>query len=178
MVQQLNNKYIFFDRDGTLNIDTGYVSSVEDFILYDDVFQSLSLLSKKNFLFILTTNQSGINRGFLDFEKLNQIHKKLDELLSAKEIKFKDKFFCPHLPTQDCSCRKPEIGMFLKASEKHNIDLKNSIVIGDSEAFNNEFVIRLFNNFSEDDQEETICFDDDTKLDNWLNKNLFLKDLP
>ena len=51
MVQQLNNKYIF-DRDGTLNIDTGYVSSVEDFILYDDVFQSLSLLSKKNFLFL------------------------------------------------------------------------------------------------------------------------------
>ena len=133
MVQQLNNKYIFFDRDGTLNIDTGYVSSVEDFILYDDVFQSLSLLSKKNFLFILTTNQSGINRGFLDFEKLNQIHKKLDELLSAKEIKFKDKFFCPHLPTQDCSCRKPQIGMFLKASQKHNIDLKNSIVIGDSD---------------------------------------------
>ena len=51
MVQQLNNKYIFFDRDGTLNIDTGYVSSVEDFILYDDVFQSLSLLSKKNFIY-------------------------------------------------------------------------------------------------------------------------------
>ncbi len=129
----MKNKYIFFDRDGTLNIDKGYVSSVKDFLLYNDVLESLSLLSKKKFIFILTTNQSGISRGLLDLKKLNKIHKKLDELLYKEKIKFKDKFFCPHLPSQFCNCRKPEIGMFLKASEKYNIDLKKSVVIGDSD---------------------------------------------
>ena len=133
MIHKVNKKYIFFDRDGTLNIDPGYISSVENFFLYDDVLESLSLLSEKQFHFILTTNQSGISRGFLNIEELNKIHQKLDELLLKKNIKFKDKFFCPHLHLHNCKCRKPGKGMFLEAAEKYNIDLKQSVVIGDSD---------------------------------------------
>ena len=68
---------------------------------------------------------------------------------------------------------------FSKQLKKANkLKSKSIIVIGDSESLKNQFIIRLFNNFSSGNQEETISFDDDVKLDNWLNRNLLLKDQP
>ena len=65
---------------------------------------------------------------------------------------------------------------FSKQFKKANkLKSKSIIVIGDDEALKKEFLIRLFNNFSSENQEETITFDDDIKLDNWLKKNLLLQ---
>ena len=49
-----------------------------------------------------------------------------------KGIMILDVFYCPHKPETNCSCRKPKPGMFFKAKEKYNIDMKKSWIIGDS----------------------------------------------
>ena len=67
------NKFIFLDRDGTLNIDEGYTYKTKDLKFFPGVFKALNLL-KKNFKFIIITNQSGIGRGYYterDFNKFN-----------------------------------------------------------------------------------------------------------
>jgi len=132
VVKKINKKYIFFDRDGTLNLDPGYISSVNKFNLYKDTIDSLKLLSKNNFKFFLITNQSGIGRGLISLEELEKIHRKFDLLLMNNNLKFEDKYFCPHLPSDKCKCRKPEIEMFLKASYEYSFNISESIVIGDS----------------------------------------------
>ncbi len=65
---------------------------------------------------------------------------------------------------------------FSKQFKKANkLKSKSIIVLGDEEASNNEFVIRLFNKDSSETKEEKISFDNDIKLEKWLNNNLFLK---
>ena len=72
MIKKINTKYIFFDRDGTLNLDPGYISSVSKFNLYKDVIDALKLLSMNNFKFFLITNQSGIGRGLITLKELER----------------------------------------------------------------------------------------------------------
>ena len=133
MIKKINTKYIFFDRDGTLNLDPGYISSVSKFNLYKDVIDALKLLSMNNFKFFLITNQSGIGRGLITLKELEKIHKKFDLLLMDNNLKFENKYFCPHLPSDKCKCRKPEVEMFLKASNEYNFNISESVVIGDSD---------------------------------------------
>ena len=61
---------IFLDRDGTINIDPGYISSVEGFKFYDHTFKSLKILSSLTKFFIIITNQSGVSRGIIKEKKL------------------------------------------------------------------------------------------------------------
>jgi len=124
------NKAIFLDRDGTLNIEVDYLKSPNELKLYPDVKETLKKLKKMGYLLIIITNQSGIARGYLTIEKLNNIHKALNELCDNT---IDDFFFCPHHPdiTGPCTCRKPEPGLILKALKKYNIDKNKSFMIGD-----------------------------------------------
>jgi len=128
-------KASFLDRDGVINKDFGYVGKVEDFEFQDGIFELLHLLQDLGFLLFIVTNQSGIARGYYtekDFYKLSDWMK---NELKKKGIKIKDIAFCPHYPdiTGECDCRKPKAGMILDLARTYNIDLKNSIMIGDKE---------------------------------------------
>jgi D-glycero-D-manno-heptose 1,7-bisphosphate phosphatase len=128
-------KAAFLDRDGVINIDTGYVGRVEDFEFKEGIFELLKLLQKLGFTLFVVTNQSGIARGYYsenDFYKLTEWMK--DEL-QKKRIEIKDVRFCPHHPdiTGECECRKPKPGMILDLAKEYGIDLKNSIMIGDGD---------------------------------------------
>lgn len=134
-------KAVFLDRDGTLNPDPGYISNPDDFKLFEGVGRALSRLKKAGFFLVLVSNQSGIARGLLTFEQLDLIHKKLQRLLAAENAELDAIYFCPHHPdfasvngVKSCNCRKPKPGMVLKAVSEHNIDLKQSYVIGDKTA--------------------------------------------
>lgn len=62
------NKAVFLDRDGTINVDRGYISSPKDFVLLPKVIDGLKLLQQKGYLIIVITNQSGIARGYFTKE--------------------------------------------------------------------------------------------------------------
>ncbi|GAB6074832.1 D-glycero-beta-D-manno-heptose 1,7-bisphosphate 7-phosphatase [Nautilia lithotrophica] len=128
-------KAAFLDRDGVINIDTGYVGSIKDFKFKDGIFELLKLLQNLGFSLFIVTNQSGIARGYYSEEDFYKLTEWMKEKFKKEGIEIKDVRFCPHHPdiTGECECRKPKPGMILDLAEKYNIDLKNSIMIGDSD---------------------------------------------
>lgn len=121
-------KALFLDRDGTINVDFGYVYQPEKFVLIDGIVDLCLKAQKKGYLIIVITNQSGIARGYYtdaDFQNLNQY---MINLFARHGVKITDVFYCPYLEGED---RKPNAGMFMKAQKKYNIDMRASISVGD-----------------------------------------------
>ena len=127
-------KAIFLDRDGVINKEVDHLSDPKDFEFIDGSIEALKLLKQKNFLLIVITNQAGIARGLFTEETLKKIHDKMIKILKQNNLRLDDIYYCPHHPefTGPCDCRKPKPGMILKAKIKHNIDLTNSFMVGDT----------------------------------------------
>ncbi|MFH1324023.1 MAG: D-glycero-beta-D-manno-heptose 1,7-bisphosphate 7-phosphatase [Nanoarchaeota archaeon] len=124
------NRAIFLDRDGTINIDNGYTHKTQDLKFYPDVFKALSLL-KRNFKFIIITNQSGIGRGYYTEDEFHKFNNHIVNELKKNGIEIKKTYYCPHHPDENCNCRKPNISSIKKAEKEFNIDLNRSWMIGD-----------------------------------------------
>lgn len=125
---------IFLDRDGVINQERkDYVKNLNEFKIFDGVAEAIDLLRKKNFLIVIITNQSAINRKLLDIKTLENIHKFFQEYLKTNNTFIDAIYYCPHLPEENCLCRKPKPGLILKAAEDLKIDLKKSWMIGDSQ---------------------------------------------
>jgi D,D-heptose 1,7-bisphosphate phosphatase len=136
-------KVIFLDRDGTINVYKGFLTHIDDFQLIDGTAEAIKRVNESGYLAIVITNQPVIARGDVTMEELVEIHNKMETLLGEKGAYIDDIFFCPHHPDKgfegekieykiECECRKPKAGMFLKAADKYNVDLSESIMIGDS----------------------------------------------
>jgi D,D-heptose 1,7-bisphosphate phosphatase len=139
----LPQKAVFLDRDGTINIQKGFIASKEDIELENEVIEGIKKINSSEYLCIIITNQPVVARGGATFSDIKNIHKRLETLLGNGGCYFDDIFFCPHHPNSgydgevrelkiDCGCRKPKIGLLLQAKEKYNLDLSNSIFVGDS----------------------------------------------
>lgn len=128
----LKNKAVFLDRDGVINIDNGYIYEIGNFKFVDKIFKVLNYF-KEDYLLFIITNQSGIARGYYSKNDVKILHKWLINELVKKDIHIKEIFYCPHHPKFDfeCNCRKPKPGMIINAKNKYNLDLDNSILIGD-----------------------------------------------
>lgn len=135
-------KAIFLDRDGTINKSVGHLDDINKFELLPNVSEAIKLINQSGYLAIVITNQPVIARGSLSFKGLDEIHKKMETLLGNEGAYLDAIYFCPHHPDKgfigeraelklDCNCRKPKIGMLLKAKERFNIDLSSSWFIGD-----------------------------------------------
>jgi len=125
---------IFLDRDGVINEERkDYVKNLNEFKIFSGVAEAIDLLRKKNFLIIIITNQSAINRKLLDITTLETIHDFFQEYLKKNNTFVDAIYYCPHLPEENCSCRKPKPGLILNAAKDLKIDLKKSWMIGDSQ---------------------------------------------
>ena len=130
-----NNKKspaIFLDRDGTINHDKNYLRDEKQLKLYKNIEKPLLKFKEMGFKIVIVTNQSGIARNYFSVTKLNKINSKLIEMLKKLNVKVDGMYYCPHGPNDNCECRKPKVGMALKAAKDLNIDLKRSYMIGDS----------------------------------------------
>ena len=136
-------KAVFVDRDGTLNYDNGYTHKISDLKIYEDMIPLLKSYYDNGYMIIVITNQSGINRGYYSVEEMKQFNNKLAEVFIKHGIKIEDFFYCPHTPEEACNCRKPETGLIEMAVKKYNIDIKSSIIIGDSESTDGKLASRL-----------------------------------
>lgn len=125
-------KAVFLDRDETLNPDSGYISDPDHFTLYPWVAGELLKLKNQGFKLVVVSNQSGIGRGLITWDQLNEIHLKLDRLLVEQaQIKIDYYAICPHHPDDACLCRKPKPKLLLDAANDLKLDLSQSYLIGD-----------------------------------------------
>ena len=119
---------VFFDRDGTLCQDTGYISTMNDLHIFSEI-HNLKILKEKGFKLVGISNQSGIARGLVDANFVQQVNS-----MFINQYGFDDFSYCPHHPDEHCACRKPEPEMLLRARSRHRINLKKSFVVGDKES--------------------------------------------
>lgn len=127
-IQNPKSKAVFIDRDGTLIEEVNFLHRVEDLQYFPFTDEAIRLLKENGFLVVLVTNQSGIRRGIYTEEDMNAVHARIQADLTEKLDAI---YFCPHLPTEGCICRKPNLGMIESAMADLPIDLENSWMIGD-----------------------------------------------
>lgn len=127
-------KALFLDRDGIINVDHGYVSRVEEFEFTEDIFALLKLFQKKEYLFFIVTNQSGIGRGYYTQESYRTLTEWMLKAFQDQGIKIEGVYHCPHAPQERCHCRKPEIGMIMGINHAYDIDMSASWMIGDKQS--------------------------------------------
>jgi D-glycero-D-manno-heptose 1,7-bisphosphate phosphatase len=132
------NTAVFLDRDGTINEEVGYLDSLAKLKLYDNTAEALRLINESGMKAIVITNQSGVARGYFTEKFVRDVHAHIQKILREKGAFIDAFYYCPHHPTegiplyrQTCTCRKPEAGMVIQASDRLNIDLKHSYIVGD-----------------------------------------------
>lgn len=125
---------VFLDRDGVINWETHYLFRREDFHFMEGTFEGIRYLRDKGFLLFILTNQSGIARGFYQLKDFYKLSQWLLEQLDQNQAKIDKIYFCPHLPSQNCICRKPKPGNIFKAQEEFHLDLSQSWIIGDQKS--------------------------------------------
>jgi len=123
---------IFLDRDGTLNPDPGYINDLKHYKFYPFTIEALIKLSNICKGFCIVTNQSGIGRGLIKPEKLDEIHNYIRSEFKKHKIKLLNIYVCLDHPDHATTDRKPGTGMFEDASEEFSIKLDRSLMIGDA----------------------------------------------
>jgi D,D-heptose 1,7-bisphosphate phosphatase len=134
---------VFLDRDGTVNIQKGYIRDLDSFELVPGAGEAIKLLNDLEYRVVVATNQPVIARGELSVPDLRKLHAKMDTLLARSGAYLDAVFFCPHHPDGGfpgevpelkfaCDCRKPNIGLVRQAVDRLNIDVAQSWFIGDS----------------------------------------------
>lgn len=131
------NYAVFFDRDGTLNEDPGYIGNPNQVKLLPGTGETLYFLKKKlGFKLIVISNQSGIARGLITKEMVESVNLKINELLNKQNVSIDAFYYChahPEFSTEEeCKCRKPSPEMVFRASKDFNINLEGSYFVGDS----------------------------------------------
>lgn len=132
------NKAVFFDRDGTLNVNTDYLYKKEDFVWMPQAVEAIKYANDRGYLVIVVSNQSGVARGYYTEEDVKILHRWMNEELKKKGAHIDAFYYCPYhtagtVPeyTRDSEDRKPKPGMILKAMKDFHIDPSQSLMIGD-----------------------------------------------
>lgn len=125
------NKAIFFDRDGVINDDLGYVHKIDDFRFYEDFFSCAEQFKKHGYKLIVVTNQSGIQRGLYTIKDFLILSCYMQGCIYERLGFYLDRiYFCPLL--QDSIRRKPSPGMLLAAKETFALDMSKCLIVGDN----------------------------------------------
>lgn len=131
-------KAVFLDRDGTINVEKGYLYRIKDFEYINGVVEALHLLQKMGYTLVIITNQSGIARGYYAEETFLSLTRWMVSDLQQKGIPVAGVYYCPHHPDGGvkkyavaCECRKPGTKLFWQAQEDLQVDMEHSYAIGD-----------------------------------------------
>jgi D-glycero-D-manno-heptose 1,7-bisphosphate phosphatase len=133
---------VFLDRDGTINVEAGYIRRLEDLNLIEGAGEAIARLNQAGVVCVLTTNQSGAARGYYPEEHIHALHGRLTGLLADYGAKLDAIYYCPHLSPGEggtvapynvaCKCRKPLSGMVDQAvAEIAGLDMEQAFVVGD-----------------------------------------------
>jgi D-glycero-D-manno-heptose 1,7-bisphosphate phosphatase len=124
-------RFVVLDRDGTVIAERHYLSAPEGVELIPEAASALRQLRDEGLGLVLITNQSAVGRGLFDHSRLEAIHEQLRHLLRKEGVELDGIYVCPHMPEDNCSCRKPKTGLLDLASRELNFDVQSSFVVGD-----------------------------------------------
>jgi len=115
----MHTKLIILDRDGTINRDSDdYIKSPDEWLPLPGSIEAIARLCQAGWHIVIASNQSGLGRGLFDLATLNLMHDKMNKLLAVAGGRVDAIFFCPHLPQDNCQCRKPLPGLFEQIGER------------------------------------------------------------
>ena len=127
-------RVLMIDRDGTINKRAPrgeYIGSWNDFHWDLQTVEAMRQLARKGFRFLVLSNQAGIARGMLKAKMVDEINARMISELRKQGIDVIDVYVCPHHWDEGCSCRKPNPGMFFKASRSHLLRMDRTVYVGD-----------------------------------------------
>jgi D-glycero-D-manno-heptose 1,7-bisphosphate phosphatase len=126
---------VFLDRDGVINekpVKGEYIRTPAEFRLLPNIADWIGLFNALELLVVVITNQRGVALGVMSEDDLAAIHAKMKRELAMLGARLDDVFYCPHA-LDDCDCRKPKPGLVYAARGKWDIDLSQSLLLGDSD---------------------------------------------
>ncbi len=124
--------YVLLDRDGVINYDSDdYIKSEDEWIPIPGSLEAIALFKKNDYKVVVISNQSGLGRGLYDETILAAMHNKMHRLTRAKGGEIENIYYCPHLPEDNCQCRKPKPGLLNDFAHDKQITLKDIYFIGD-----------------------------------------------
>lgn len=122
---------VLLDRDGTINVDRGYLSDPSDVVLIEGAAEALKRLNDRGIKAVVVSNQSGVGRGYFTDRDVSAVNGRLSALLGERGARLDGIYYCPHRPDEECGCRKPKDGLFMKAAKEQGIDSGPLYVVGD-----------------------------------------------
>jgi len=129
---------LFLDRDGVVNVDSGYVHRQADFVFLDGIFDLCRAAKAKGYWIFIVTNQAGIARGYYTEADFHQLTDWMRAEFKAAGAEIDAVYFSPYHPEhgvgefkRESDCRKPAPGMFLKAMREFEVDIARSVLVGD-----------------------------------------------
>jgi len=129
---------VFVDRDGTINVDAGYIDRLERLELYPFAIDAIRLFRRAGYLVVVLTNQAGVAQGLYGEDFVEVARQYLAERARLGGTAIDGHYYCPHDPAAaveryrvDCDCRKPRPGLAIRAAKDLGIDLPRSVVVGD-----------------------------------------------
>jgi len=126
-------KLVILGRDGVLNeFRDDHVKAPEEWFPIEGALEAVARLNHAGWHAVVATNQSGIGRGMIDMVSVNAVHGHMLKQLQAVGGRIDAVFFCPHMPEEQCDCRKPQPGLMLDIGKRYGIDLKQVVMVGDT----------------------------------------------
>jgi D-glycero-D-manno-heptose 1,7-bisphosphate phosphatase len=122
---------VFLDRDGTILEEVGYLNHIGRFRMLSGVGAAIRRLNDARLPVVVVTNQSGVGRGYFPESLVHEVHERMISELAADGARVDGVYYCPHVATDECNCRKPKTGMLERAAAELQLDLKQSFVVGD-----------------------------------------------
>jgi len=125
---------VFLDRDGVINADRDdYVKNTDELVVYPFAPESIRRLNDAGWPVFVISNQQGVAKGIIAESDLQAIQQAITQRVAEAGGLISGFYYCRHLATDNCSCRKPEPGLILQAAAEHAIDLSASFMVGDTE---------------------------------------------
>ena len=125
---------VFLDRDGVINQDRDdYVKNASELNIFPFAPEAIRKLTEAGFPVFVVSNQQGVAKGLISEDDLQAIESEITLAVEASGGKILKFYYCKHLASQNCSCRKPQPGLLTKAAKENGINLKDSIMVGDTE---------------------------------------------
>jgi D-glycero-D-manno-heptose 1,7-bisphosphate phosphatase len=128
-----STKLVILGRDGILNeYREGHVMSPDEWHPIAGAMEAVSRMNHAGWHVVVATNQAGIGRGMIDMAAVNAVHAHMNHQLMEQGARIDAVFFCPHMPEENCECRKPKPGLFLDIGRRYGVDLAHVPVVGDT----------------------------------------------